>query len=242
MDEAERDGGRVAALRLAEAVTQRVCHDLAGPLMGLTAALDMVGEDAPGCDGPADLLADAAAAARTLASRLRLVRAAWGGDDVPMDVPALTALTQGLAGGRVHADLMPLATRAPLAPGLARTLLAVLVVAAEALPEGGRVIAALPGGGDVAVALDGARAAWPAGLAASLAATEAPAPEDDAGESAGMAPPDGAPAGTATMRAPTARTASVALAVMIARANAIRLRLLLGPAGQPPILLLAPAH
>lgn len=80
------------ALRLAELLAARLCHELAGPIGALAGTLELAIEDADGA-GFALALEQAAATA----ARLRLVRAAWGLPGEPLDVAGLRELLAGHA-------------------------------------------------------------------------------------------------------------------------------------------------
>ncbi len=149
----------------------------------------------------------------TVGQQLRLLRAAWGGADGAMDAAALASLAAGLP-PRVQVVLDGLAP-APFPAPVARVLLNLLLLGAEALPRGGTVMLSGAPGADVLVTLDGPGAAWPPGLAAALAGP--------------AVPPDGP------------RAVLTPLLAMLVRAAGLRLSLLMpgGPsaAGAPPLLL-----
>ena len=147
---------------MALTLATRLCHDFAGIVGALTAALDMA------ADGQeADALPLAQDCARELAARLRLLRAAFGDGEIDLDPAELAA---GLPGAeRLAVDL------SGVAPGLdgvhGRLAANLLLLAARSLPRGGAIgLSAAPAAFTLEVA--GPRAAWPEALARSLAAPE----------------------------------------------------------------------
>jgi histidine phosphotransferase ChpT len=150
-----------AALSLAEAVVRRICHDLAGPIGTVAAALECLEEDPEA----ASLAAECAAAA---SARLRLLRGAWAGGVEALDAASLAALAPGLPGiERLH--LNATAITMPLEGTAARLCLCLLLVAAGCMARGGEV---LVGGSDAAIWVDlaGPAATWPDALLNDAAA------------------------------------------------------------------------
>lgn len=163
MDTIAASADGLHSLRLADALCARLCHDLASPLGTLMGALEMVAEDPSAAEDAIPIANETAVA---LAARLRLLRAAWGGDCGPMGPTELLQLAQGLP-PRVRVDLQGLRGDAFDAP-LSRILLNLLLLAVEALPRGG-VISLAGDDGSIAVSVEGKAAGWPAGLAQALA-------------------------------------------------------------------------
>lgn len=207
-----RDGSdRALALVLTEQLATRLCHDLSGPLSGLTAALGEAGADA-------EALTLAREAATVLRRRLVLLRTAWG-TPTPLSGAALRELAEGLPNGhRLRLELAGPVAHASLAPEAGRLLLNALLLAAESLPRGGAIALEGDPGQDIALGIEGARAAWPAGLGTMLA------------------DPDAAWA-TLAEGARGARSQAALTALLADRAGA-RARLLLGAVGDtaPPLL------
>jgi len=144
-------------LVLAGAICARICHDMAGTLGALSGMLDMQHED--GADS--DTLEVARSCARDLTLRLRLLRAAWGGDS---EVPDLAVAVVALPNAeRLRVDMGGLP--ADQEEAMRRLCVSLLIVAAGALPRGGTITLA---GGTNALSLmiEGQRAAWPALLLA----------------------------------------------------------------------------
>jgi histidine phosphotransferase ChpT len=189
------DGGADALRAMAESLTTRLCHDVAGLVGTLSGTLELVMEAVPPEDEAAEL---ALAAARQLAARIRLFRAAWGGGD--MADASLDALAEGLSGRtRWALDLSAIDAAArekpagdgaagspALAAGGARLLLCLLLAAGSAVPTGGSLIAAPDAAGGFTLTMTGKNAAWPAALGAPPAAGH-PAAEDAKGVAISMA-------------------------------------------------------
>jgi len=150
------------ALRLAEILTARLCHDLSSSIGSLDQALALTAEAMPAEN---EAFALARQAASDLTQRLRWRRAAWTSDGGPLDLLELRAM---VATPRVELDIGGMAPSSVFSAPMGRGLLNVLLLAIESLPRGGRI--RLGGSGrDVAVAIDGANAVWPASLARALA-------------------------------------------------------------------------
>lgn len=153
----------VSAIRLADALCARLCHDLSSPLGTLMGALEMVADDPAAAE---DALPIANETASAMGARLRLLRAAWAGDCGPLSVPQLAELAGGLP-PRIRADLAGL-HGGPFDGPLSRALLNLLLLGAEALPRGGVVALAGSDQGGIVLTAEGKAAAWPPGLAAAL--------------------------------------------------------------------------
>ena len=196
-------------LQLAEALCARLCHDLSSPLGTLIGVLDLAAEDSTYL---AEALPLASETALAMTGRLRLLRAAWGGDCGCLTSEDLSRLAAGLP-SRIRLDVSQLVS-GPLSAPVSRILVNLMLLGAEALPRGGTV--RLIGENDFVVAIDGPAAAWPDALLAAMTDL-ADVPLNDP------------------------RTVQAPLAAMLARAAGLRLSLLLaaGPfaAAVPPILL-----
>ena len=192
------------SLHLAELLCARLCHDLSGLLGSLLGVIEIAREE----QAESETLAVAEAIAVELATRLKLLRAAWGQEGAPLDLATLGTFANSLAGSRhVQLDLAGLEPKAVFPPPAARVMLNVLLLATESLPSGGVVALSGSPTAHILVTLAGPRAAWPAGFAACLAdAATAQAALDD----------------VRSMQAP--------LTALIAREHGFRLSLLM-PAG-----------
>jgi histidine phosphotransferase ChpT len=165
---ADMRDGQENGLRLAAHLVSRLCHDLSGPLHGLSAALAEGGEDA-------EALALAQEAAAVLRVRLALLRAAWGAP-AALEAGGLQRLAEGLPQAhRLRLELIGPVATAALRPQTARLLLNALLLGAECLPRGGTLVLEGDPRRQVTLAIDGPDAAWPAGLEAVLTAPSAAA-------------------------------------------------------------------
>jgi histidine phosphotransferase ChpT len=204
---------------LSRLVAARICHDLAGPLCGLDAALTEVGGET-GDDPTA--LSLARDAALVLRQRLALFRAAWAGQAARLNHLELRDLAGGLPNApRLHLDfddLEDVSFAAQAGPVVASALL----LAAESLPGGGTLAVAGRPDGAVVLTVDGPRAGWPVGLGAILADAQA--------ARAAVAALTGV-AGLRTMAGP--------MTAMLAHEAGARAGLLLAPRPErvPPLLL-----
>lgn len=158
------------ALHLADLVSARLCHDLSGLLGTLLGALEMTIEDTAK-PGEALLLADEAA--QELGLRLRLLRAAWGGNGAELDAAGLAALAPGLSSGRrVQVDVAELEGEFPAPVG--RVLLNLMLLGAEALPGGGVVTLTGRWPNQISMSAEGPRLMRPGALTACLAGAVVP--------------------------------------------------------------------
>jgi histidine phosphotransferase ChpT len=157
------------ALRLAELLCSRLCHDLGTPLGTLEAALDLTAAQS----GPGPIaVADAAASA--IGARVRLLQAAWGGECGELTARDLASLASALpAWRRVEVDLTELDHTSTFQPSSARLLLNLMLLGSESLPAGGTVVFSGSALHDVLIEISGPRAAWPPGFAAALADEQA---------------------------------------------------------------------
>lgn len=199
------------ALRLTELTCARLCHDLGGLIGTVNQALELAAADGPTANEAASLVR---LAALTLMHRLRLLRAAWGGEGEALDLTQLRGLAAGLTGAaRLTLDLAGLPDDTAFSPPMARMVLNLLLLANESLPGGGRI--GLSGGAaDVFIGIEGPNAAWPAGLASCLVDADA--------AFAAMAGP---------------RSIQLPLTALFARDPGLRLSLLMATdRGRPPLL------
>ncbi|MBV9539505.1 MAG: hypothetical protein JOY70_11270 [Acidisphaera sp.] len=204
-------------LRMVELLAMRLCHDLAGPLGTVGAALALAEEDEASV---AEACALAAEAAQVTVGRLRMLQAAWG-EPAPRTRRELRNLTAALARKGLLLEMPADDTVMPAA--LARLLLNAVMLAAASLPRGGRVTVSEVADGGFLLEIAGPQAAWPPHLGRYLAdAADAQAAFDDEEEGQPRA-----------MLAP--------LTALFAHQARLRLTLLLPATGDaPPPLLLAP--
>jgi len=200
-------------LKLAEIISARVCHDLAGPIGTLTATLEMVAEG--GVDA-AEALEIARDAANSLQSRLRFIRAAWSIDGAELDAAAI----QGCCGCLPQARKTVFRFEALIghfAAPMSRGLLNLTMLGLECLPRGGTIRLAGNQEDGAVMTINGPGAAWPTGFAGLLT-------DEDAS--------------WAALR--DSRSLQAPLTSLILRHSGLKLQLLMTAdhsAGPPPVLL-----
>ncbi len=149
-------------LKLAEMLASRLCHDLVNPIGAVANGVELLSEF---CDTmQKDALDLVASSADRAMKRVAFFRVVYGyaGHDEGQSIQEMRGLTEGfLAGGQVALDWPPGPDDAAI--GLPRSglklTLALIVVAAEALPRGGKVAVAVdaPAGASVVAIGTGAR-------------------------------------------------------------------------------------
>lgn len=164
-------------LRLAELLCARLCHDLAGPIAGAAAGVELL-SDADSADAEdLRLLADSITVAAAL---LKFLRAALGHGTVPFPTPELKSLADGLLppGGAVQLSWQDGGGEWPRPLG--KLALTLLLVARDALPRGGGISVRLDAGTRIEVIAAGPSLAVEEALdqlgAASAAASPRAAP------------------------------------------------------------------
>lgn len=205
-----------AFLRLAELICARLCHDLSGLVGTMSGALDLVDSVS---DDATEALGVARVASSQLVRRLRLYRAAWGPDGGPMTPDQMLRLAGGIQGAhRISVGAEGLTQAAELSPPVARVILNMILLGAEALPRGGEIlIAGDPD--DLFLRIGGPGAAWPVGMAGCLADQT-----------------------TATSALTTSSGLQMPLTALLAHALGLRLSFLMalsGGGGTPPLRLQA---
>lgn len=152
-------------LRLSDLIAARLSHDIGGLVATLTGLLELAGDSVE----TTEPLSGAADAALELTRRLNLLREAWSGESVGLNLPGLQALARGLPGAhRLQLDVTSLPGDTVFPPRIARMILNVLLLGAESLPRGGTIGLVSAGGQDILITIAGPRGGWPAGLAACL--------------------------------------------------------------------------
>jgi len=152
-------------LRLMELACACVCHELAGPAGTTVNAIDAAAVDGDAGNEAFEL---ASGASIETVSRLKYLRAAWGGDPEPLTLPELLILASGLAAAsRLTIDGGSLPPDTRFSPLQGRLLLNALMLASEALPRGG-TITLVGEPADLVVTVAGIGAAWSPCLANCL--------------------------------------------------------------------------
>ena len=203
------------ALRLAELLCSRLCHDLSGPLGTLMGIIEIARDE----HAESETIALAEETAVHLVNRLRLLRAAWGSAGESLDRPRLQKYAGALGEARrLTVDLDGLRLDEAASPEAGRLILNVLLLAAESLPSGGSIGLAGSPRSNIVVTVSGPRAGWPEGFLACLA--------DEADAVAALT---------------SARHVQAPLTALLARRLGFRLSLLMAAAttDQPPPLLLS---
>jgi len=125
-------------LRVLQLVTARLVHELAGPVAAIGNGIELMGEDDP--DFVRDAVALVGNSARTASQRLQFYRFAYGtipGDNSPASL-GRDLLQKLLEGGNVQCDWP--STQGVRPPEWQRLACNLIVLAAEGLPRGGKVI------------------------------------------------------------------------------------------------------
>lgn len=205
-----------AQLRLAEIISARLCHDMAGPIGTVAASLEMLSEGGPDV---AEALEIARDAARGMLSRLRFIRAAWAVDGAELDAKSIRGYCIEVPQARKISFQMD-HLKGLLGAPMSRGVLNLALLAIESLPRGGNISLSGNENDGVVIVIDGSHAAWPSGFAALVADAEAawPALHDS-------------------------RTLQAPLTVLIAQQSGLKLQFLMaGPNSTvPPPLRLAKA-
>lgn len=149
-------------LKLAEMLTSRLCHDLVNPIGAVANGVELLSEF---CDTmQKDALDLISSSVDRAMKRVAFFRVAYGfaGHDEGQSVQEVRGLAEGfLAGGKVTLDwpAKPEDAAVGLRRGGLKLLLAVIVLAAELLPRGGRLSISVepPGGARVMASGAGAR-------------------------------------------------------------------------------------
>lgn len=132
--------------KLSELLCARLCHDLASPLGAASAGLELL-ED--GNDPETLGLVSASMGAAT--ARLKFLRAALGpANEIPHTPKLLGDLARAYLGGAVTGGISLdwVSERPDIDGDTARLLLNLILVARDALPRGGRIMARCGHGGD----------------------------------------------------------------------------------------------
>ncbi len=124
-------------LRLVELLCARLCHDLAGPIAGAAAGVELLADGGPAAADDVELLTASVSAA---ASHLKFLRAALGHGTTAMSTAELRDLTEAIlpAGGAVGVD-WDAEGHGDWPRPWARLVLNLVMVARDSLTRGGRI-------------------------------------------------------------------------------------------------------
>lgn len=154
----ESDGPTTSELRMAEALTALICHDLSGPLGAMVSALELAQEPATATEA----LTLARDATTRMVQQLQLMRASWAGPSAAVSRATLKGLVAGLP-ARVDVVIDALGGEL-FEESVARVLLNAIMIAAAALPKGGTIAVAGDVETGIAILPIGHGAAWPSYL------------------------------------------------------------------------------
>ena len=133
-----------APLRVLELLAARLCHDLISPVAAIANGAELLAEDDP--DFVREAVALVGNSARTANARLQFFRFAYGFSGAGLAGPAPHQLaTEYFAGSAVACDYGEAARALP--PEAQKLGCAMLLVAGEALPRGGRLVVGAASGG-----------------------------------------------------------------------------------------------
>ena len=154
-----------APLRVVELLAARLCHDLISPVAAIATGAELLGEDDPDFVREAVMLVNSSA--REANARLQFFRFAYGfgGGGLAGPAPHLLA-TEYFSGSATRCDYGEAARALPLAEQ--KLACAMLLVAGQALPRGGRLVVGAGSGGPVIDAI-GDATSLPAETRAALA-------------------------------------------------------------------------
>ena len=154
-----------APLRVVELLAARLCHDLISPVAAIANGAELLGEDDP--DFVREAVALVSSSARDANTRLQFFRFAYGfgGGGLAGPAPHLLA-AEYFAGSVTRCDYGEAARALPLAEQ--KLACAMLLVAGQALPRGGRLVVGTGSGGPVIDAI-GDATSLPAETRAALA-------------------------------------------------------------------------
>jgi histidine phosphotransferase ChpT len=132
-------------LRVAELLASRMCHDLISPIGAVTNGIELIEEE--GGKIAADALDLAGRSARQASRLLQFYRIAFGlgGSFSGSRLSEVRDLAEGFLSGSRHKLDWPGSPEDPLASGLGKLILNMVLVAADCLPRGGRIGVAMQG-------------------------------------------------------------------------------------------------
>lgn len=147
------------AVRLAELVASRICHDLISPVSAMANGLEFMEEAGPGAFPDAvDLIRFSSGVA---SAKLQALRMAYGvgGSDPSIALENVRAVIDDLtrADGKISQDwdFSDLPKKGAMPVGFSKILMCVLLLALESLPRGGRLQVSGDSAGGVRVCAEG---------------------------------------------------------------------------------------
>jgi histidine phosphotransferase ChpT len=137
-------------LRVLELLCARFCHEMVSPVGAIGNGVELLGEDDP--DFVREAIALIGQSARTASRRLQFYRFAYGTAPTASNVTPRELLLGFLEGGKVTADWEPAVSS--LSSEWQRLACNLALLAAEALPRGGRIAVRSPGAGITGVEVE----------------------------------------------------------------------------------------
>jgi len=138
-------------LRVLELLCARFCHEMVSPVGAIGNGVELLGEDDP--DFVREAIALIGQSARTASRRLQFYRFAYGTAPTASNVTPRELLLGFLEGGKVTADWEPAVSN--LSSEWQRLACNLAVLAAEALPRGGRIAVRSAGAAGVEIEASG---------------------------------------------------------------------------------------
>lgn len=154
-------------LRVLELLCARFCHEMVSPVGAIGNGVELLDEDDP--DFVREAIALIGQSARTASRRLQFYRFAYGTPPTASNVTPRELLLGFLEGGKVTADWEPAVSS--LSSEWQRLACNLALVAAEALPRGGRIAVRATTGAGVAVEASGESVLINRDVVAALAGT-----------------------------------------------------------------------
>src|SRR6195952_2942174 len=121
----------ITELRLAELLCAQLCHDMSSPLGVILGALPLLGQEGPGSAEASEM---ANRAARDAAGQLKLLRAAWSGEEVIRTGAEIATLFEEGSRRAVRIELPGLATHR-FGSDIGRLALNLALLAAQRRPR-----------------------------------------------------------------------------------------------------------
>ncbi|OIQ91274.1 hypothetical protein GALL_268080 [mine drainage metagenome] len=148
------------AVKLAELLCARLCHDLAGPVGAVATGAELLEDEGDGMSGmAAEALALLAGSAAAAGARLRFLRLALGAATGPQPMGPLKDVAAAFLAGSGAADSIRLDWAIPAKAtwdgGKVKILFNLLLLARDCLPRGGAIVAAEAADGGLSLRAEG---------------------------------------------------------------------------------------